>query len=63
VSPYAVVADAPELRASGSYPDDDAAIKGWIQLGLITVNPTWASRRSRILFTLIAAVRTSAAQL
>jgi hypothetical protein len=28
VSPSAVVADAPELRASGSYPDDDAVIKG-----------------------------------
>jgi hypothetical protein len=40
VSPSAVVADAPELRASGSYPGDDAAIKGWLGLGPITIDPT-----------------------
>jgi hypothetical protein len=48
VSPSAAVADAPELRDSGSYPVDDAAIKGWVGLGPITIDPTRASRSPRI---------------
>jgi hypothetical protein len=55
VSPSAVVADAPELRASGSYPVDGAAIKGSLRLGLIVIDPTRTSRRTRITTTVIAA--------
>jgi hypothetical protein len=55
VSPSAVVADAPELRASGSYPVDCAAIKGWLQLGPIMIDPAWAARQARITTTVIAA--------
>jgi hypothetical protein len=34
---------------------DDAAIKGWLQLGPIVIDPAWASRRWRITTTVIAA--------